>query len=75
MPIGTVSFKRNLYENGVFVNHVIDVLGEDKTPFDKMYDFSNQNLSNPFLLICEENDMDFIFPSQESQKISMGKSN
>lgn len=41
---GTESFKRNLFENGRYVNYVINILGEEKTPYDKMYDFSNETL-------------------------------
>jgi hypothetical protein len=41
---GTESFKRNRYESGPFVQYVINILGEDNTPFDKMYDFSNKKL-------------------------------
>ncbi len=41
---GFENFKRNSFENGQFVKLVIEILGEDNTPFDKTYDFSNQEL-------------------------------
>ncbi len=41
---GTESFKRNLFEDGPFVKYVIDILGEENTPYDKMYDFSKDEI-------------------------------
>jgi hypothetical protein len=41
---GTESFKRNLYEDGKYVNYVIEILGNENTPYDKVYDFSNKEL-------------------------------